>query len=75
MADAEIVSDEESEVVANGQIPTPVDTDPAETAEWQGSLDYVLKSKGPERVKYLLKTMDTRARQEGVDVPLEVNTP
>ena len=75
MADAKIVSDEESEVVANGQIPVQVDSDPAETAEWQGSLDYVLKSKGPERVKYLLKTMDTRARQEGVDVPLQVNTP
>ncbi len=75
MADAEIVSDDESEVVANGQIPAPVDSDPLETSEWQGSLDYVLKSKGPERVKYLLKTMDTRARQEGVDVPLEVNTP
>ena len=75
MADAEIVSDDESEVVANGQIPAPVDSDPLETSEWQGSLDYVLKSKGPERVKYLLKAMDTRARQEGVDVPLEVNTP
>ncbi len=75
MADAKIVSDEESAVVAGGQIPAPIDVDPAETQEWLGSLDYVLKSKGPERVKYLLKTIDARARQEGVDVPLEVNTP
>lgn len=75
MADAEIVSDDESEVVAGGELVTPVDTDPAETEEWMGSLDYVLKSKGSERVKYLLKSLDTRARQEGVDVPLEVNTP
>ncbi len=75
MADAEIVSNEESDVVESGQIPAPVDNDPAETAEWMGSLDYVLKSKGAERVKFLLKSLDTRARQDGVDVPLEVNTP
>ena len=68
-------SDEESAVSAEGQIPVPTDADPAETGEWLGSLDYVLKSKGGERVKFLLKTLDTRARQEGVDVPFEVNTP
>jgi pyruvate dehydrogenase E1 component len=58
-----------------GEVAQPVDIDPVETAEWLGSLDYVLKSKGPERVKYLLKALDTKARSEGVDVPLEVNTP
>jgi pyruvate dehydrogenase E1 component len=39
------------------------------------ALQYVLKSKGPERVKYLLQALDTQARREGVDVPLQVNTP
>ena len=58
-----------------GEIAQPVDTDPVETSEWTSSLDYVLKSKGPERVKYLLKALETKARREGVDVPLEVNTP
>ncbi|MBX3422837.1 MAG: pyruvate dehydrogenase (acetyl-transferring), homodimeric type [Pirellulaceae bacterium] len=53
----------------------PIDIDPVETAEWMASLDYVLKSKGGDRVKYLLKALDTKARREGVDVPLEVNTP
>ncbi len=67
-------SSEEVDVTA-GETTQPVDIDPTETAEWMGSLDYVLKSKGPERVKYLLKTLDTKARSEGVDVPLEVNTP
>lgn len=68
-------SDEESAVGSEGQIPTVADVDPAETGEWMGSLDYVLKSKGAERVKFLLKSLDTRARQEGVDVPFEANTP
>jgi pyruvate dehydrogenase E1 component len=68
-------SDEKVDVNGGGESAQPVDNDPTETAEWTGSLDYVLKSKGPERVKYLLKTLDTKARSEGVDVPLEVNTP
>lgn len=67
-------SSEEVDVSA-GEQTQPVDIDPTETSEWIGSLDYILKSKGPERVKYLLKTLDTKARSEGVDVPLEVNTP
>lgn len=58
-----------------GEVAQPVDIDPVETAEWLSSLEYVLKSKGSERVKYLLKALDTKARSEGVDVPLEVNTP
>jgi pyruvate dehydrogenase E1 component len=75
MADAKTLSEEESAVVTSGQIPAAVDADPAETSEWLSSLDYILKSKGPERVKFLLKALDTRARRDGVDVPLEVNTP
>jgi len=75
MADAKFMTPEEEAVVAAGQLPIPVDADPAETAEWMSSLDYILKSKGPERVKFLLKKLDTMARREGVDVPLEVNTP
>jgi pyruvate dehydrogenase E1 component len=75
MSEVKMESDEESAVGAEGQIPTPVDADPAETGEWIGSLDYVLKSKGAERVKYLLKTLDSRARKEGVEVPFELNTP
>ena len=56
MADAKILSAEEEAILASGQIPVPVDIDPAETAEWMSSLEYILKSKGPERVKYLLKS-------------------
>ncbi len=65
MADAKMLTAEEQAIVANGQIPVPVDADPAETAEWMSSLDYILKSKGPERVKFLLKKLDTMARTRG----------
>lgn len=75
MADAKTLSEAEEAVLANGQMLNPVDADPSETEEWLSSLDYILKSKGPERVKYLLRRLDTMARREGVDVPLEVNTP
>jgi|688.fasta_scaffold25800_2 pyruvate dehydrogenase E1 component len=75
MADAKILGDEDPSVVANGQLPPPVDSDPAETAEWLGSLEYVLKSKGPERVKQLFRSLETMARKEGVDLPKDLNTP
>ncbi|MGN6545294.1 MAG: pyruvate dehydrogenase (acetyl-transferring), homodimeric type [Aureliella sp.] len=75
MSEVRTESDEVPAVGAEGQIPPPSDIDPSETGEWMGSLDYVLKSKGPERVKYLLKALDSRARREGVDVPFELNTP
>jgi pyruvate dehydrogenase E1 component len=52
-----------------------MDLDPAETGEWLGSLDYVLKSKGEDRVRYLVKALENRARQEGVEIPIETTTP
>jgi pyruvate dehydrogenase E1 component len=51
------------------------DLDPAETLEWLDSLNYVLQSKGPERVKYLLSALEERAREQGVEVPIDLNTP
>ena len=40
-----------------------VDIDPAETQEWLESLEYVLKTRGAERVKYLLDRLDKKARR------------
>ena len=51
------------------------DVDPSETQEWLESLQYVIKSKGPERAKYLLSALEDRAKVEGVDVDLKANTP
>jgi pyruvate dehydrogenase E1 component len=66
--------------LANGDGPhvTPVpqqDIDPIETKEWLESLEYVLNTKGPERVKQLLAVLDRKARQEGVELPYALNTP
>ncbi len=52
-----------------------LDNDPAETSEWLDSLEYVLQSKGPERVKYLLTILEKKARRDGVDLPIASNTP
>lgn len=51
------------------------DVDPAETAEWLSSLEYVLQSKGPERVRFLLDQLRDRASTQGVQVPSETETP
>src|SRR5437879_157741 len=53
----------------------PQDIDPIETQEWLESLDYVLSTKGPERVKQLLARLDAKARQAGVTLPHALNTP
>ncbi|MDA1049512.1 MAG: pyruvate dehydrogenase (acetyl-transferring), homodimeric type [Planctomycetota bacterium] len=50
------------------------DIDPTETQEWLESLDYVLSSRGPERVNYLLSVLEQKARQAGVDRPAAMNT-
>ena len=51
------------------------DIDPVETNEWLDSLEYVLGSRGPERVKYLLTVLEAKARTEGVDLAIKSNTP
>lgn len=46
-----------------------------ENAEWRESLDYVLKEQGPDRVKHLLRVLQTRAQEQGVSIPFTANTP
>ncbi|MFH1195748.1 MAG: pyruvate dehydrogenase (acetyl-transferring), homodimeric type [bacterium] len=46
-----------------------------ETKEWLESLEYVLKSGGPQRVRQLLHDLDTYAHESGVDLPFTANTP
>ena len=52
-----------------------VDIDAAETQEWISSLDYVLKSRGPERVKFLIDQLRDRAAEEGVPLSADTSTP
>src|SRR5579883_2448532 len=46
-----------------------------ENLEWLESLDYVLKSSGPERVAQLLERLETHAYKMGVEIPFSANTP
>ena len=52
-----------------------VDIDVAETNEWLQSLEYVLKSKGPERVRFILDKLRARAAQQGVQSTADTTTP
>jgi pyruvate dehydrogenase E1 component len=76
MADARLLGEVDPAVMAaSGQVEAQIDVDPAETSEWLGSLDYVYKSKGADRVRYLVKALENRARRDGVEIPIETNTP
>jgi len=46
-----------------------------ENQEWRESLDYVLKTAGPERVQQLLRLLQVRALEQGVSIPFTANTP
>ncbi len=52
-----------------------VDVDIAETQEWIASLDYVLKSKGPDRVRFLIEQLRDKAAEEGIQSAEDTNTP
>ncbi|WP_372723503.1 pyruvate dehydrogenase (acetyl-transferring), homodimeric type [Novipirellula sp.] len=52
-----------------------VDMDAAETQEWLSSLDYVLKSKGADRVRFLIEQLRDRAAEEGIQSAQDTNTP
>lgn len=46
-----------------------------ETREWLNSLDYVMQTGGPERVKRLLQSLQLHAQQAGIQLPFSANTP
>ncbi len=74
MADASTLLGSEETPTEPFVHPVP-DIDPGETQEWLESLEYVLSSKGAERVKFLLSALENRAASHGVDVPMPMNTP
>ncbi|CAI8029456.1 Pyruvate dehydrogenase E1 component [Geodia barretti] len=51
------------------------DIEALETQEWLESLDDVLKSGGPARVKSLLQQLQMHAQQAGVSLPYSATTP
>jgi pyruvate dehydrogenase E1 component len=52
-----------------------VDSNPQETAEWLESFEQVIDQAGPDRAAYLLEQLTGRARAEGADLPIHLNTP
>ena len=77
MSDSKTVAQAEVEQQL-GELETPsqsVDVDSAETQEWLASLDYVLKSKGPERVQFLIEQLRDRAAEEGIQCAEDTRTP
>ena len=56
-------------------IPSQVDSDPLETAEWLESLHSVLENQGPQRVAFLLQELSEAAHRDGVDLPFTATTP
>lgn len=74
MADPETI-DTTQEKLEEAFLSQVLDVDPAETAEWLDSLQYVLKSKGPDRAKFLLTMLQKRATLAGADIPTAANTP
>ncbi len=47
----------------------------AEAREWLDSLDEVIQRETPERVRYLLRMLQTRAHTSGIRLPFTANTP
>jgi pyruvate dehydrogenase E1 component len=52
-----------------------MDLNPQETAEWTEALDQIIDDAGPDRAAYLLDQLAERARANGVDLPIHLNTP
>jgi pyruvate dehydrogenase E1 component len=56
-------------------IPPEGDINPSETQEWVEALEQVIGESGPDRAAYLLKRLTERAYEDGVTLPLNLNTP
>nr|WP_236625007.1 MULTISPECIES: pyruvate dehydrogenase (acetyl-transferring), homodimeric type [Pirellulaceae] len=52
-----------------------IDINTYETQEWLSSLEYVLESQGPERVKFLIDQLRDRAAEHGVTLTADTSTP
>src|SRR5215470_3710085 len=53
----------------------PVEPDTEEIAEWVEAFDQVVDEEGASRGTQLLQALSRRAREAGVDVPVQLNTP
>ncbi|TWU07932.1 pyruvate dehydrogenase (acetyl-transferring), homodimeric type [Stieleria varia] len=77
MSDAKSVAQAEVEKQVGEllQLDAEVDVDAAETQEWLSSLEYVLQSKGADRVRFLIEQLRDRAAEEGIQSADDTRTP
>ncbi|MFG0262204.1 MAG: pyruvate dehydrogenase (acetyl-transferring), homodimeric type [Novipirellula sp. JB048] len=77
MSDSKVVAATEVDQQLGELIPPEpeADLDTAETQEWLASLDYVLKSKGADRVRFLIEQLRDRAAEEGIQSAQDTTTP
>ena len=59
----------------NGQPNYVPDIDADETTEWIESIDDLIEVGGPKRARYVLMSIEERARRKGVEVPPNLVTP
>src|SRR5438270_9366850 len=57
------------------KLSVPVEPDPQELAEWIEAFNQVVDEQGTRRGTQLLEALSKRAREAGVDVPVQLNTP
>ena len=72
---ADVIKPESESNLESQQTPQSPDIDPVETSEWIDSLEYVLKSRGASRAKFILQALEQHARLAGVEEPFDQNTP
>src|SRR5437660_7235934 len=54
---------------------TAVEPERQEVSEWIEAFDQIVEQEGPTRGTQLLEALTQRARQAGVDMPVQLNTP
>ena len=64
-----------STTIVNGQPAEAVEPDLQEVDEWLEAFDQVVDQDGPSGAARILEALTRRARQAGVDVPVQLNTP
>jgi len=75
VADVEVAQNELANHLGELQRALDVDVNTYETQEWLSSLEYVLESQGPERVKFLIDQLRDRAAEHGVALNADTSTP
>src|SRR5258707_1802591 len=61
--------------IVNGQPAAAVEPDLQEIDEWIAAFDQVVDQEGTSGATLLLQALTKRAREAGVDVPIQLNTP